>query len=151
MRGLWPPVVLAAPAGLTSSKPYGLLCPPSPKEASVEITEISAGFKGTLLFHQVPARPGPPSRPRSASPGLRPAGALFLGARAPRGPSSAPTPRTLPCSPPARDGAPSTNGTQGGGGAGSDIAGPPHLLLPIKSKMVTQRRVGERPASCSHC
>ena len=80
----------------------------------------------TLLFHQVPARPGRPSRPRSASLGLRPARSLVQrGQGSLGGPSSAPTPRTQPCSPPARDGAPCTNGTQGGGAQEVTSLGPP--------------------------
>ena len=149
VRGLWPPSGAGSASRLNGSVTSLRPSLPSFSEGSLRGNyRNKCRLLRTLLFPQVPARPGPPSRPRSASLGRRPARSLVQrGEGSLGGPSSAPhapEPGPAPHQPgmglrvqrsPRRR------------AAGSDIARPaPTSLLPIKSKMVTQR--GELEASC---
>lgn len=98
MRGPWPP----SGAG-SSSRVNGSLTSLRPSLPSFSEGSLRGNYRNkcrllrTLLFHQVPARPGRPSRPRSASLGLRPARSLVQrGQGSLGGPSSAPTPEPSP-------------------------------------------------------
>lgn len=145
VRRLWPP----SRAG-SSSRVNGSLTSLRPSLPSFSEGSLRGNYRNTcrllrtLLFHQVPARPGPPSRPRSASPGLRPAREPCSEGRGlPRGPFLSPHPSNPALLPTSQGWGSEYKWYPRRRGAGSDIARPaPTSLLPIKSKMVTQRRVG---------
>ena len=71
VRGPWPP----SGAG-SASRVNGSLTSLRPSLPSFSEGSLRGNYRNkcrllrTLLFHQVPARPGPPSRPRSVSLGL---------------------------------------------------------------------------------
>lgn len=129
VRGLWPP----SGAG-SASRVNGSLTSLRPSLPSFSEGSLRGNYRNkcrllrTLLFPQVPARLGPPSHPRSASPGLRPARSLVQrGEGSLGGPSSAPHPPTPnPALLPTSQGWGSVyNGPQGGGPQEVTSLGPP--------------------------